>query len=329
VARLLVYPALVAFAMWSALVALRLIGVLPLWATWPFVHAAPAAFYLFSVGVVFAWRRWKPRYSLRSLMIFVFFAACCEGLYLNRESRWQSDRALQGFSASDFSSGGFSPDGQLLVVGGFRGAAWILDFCTGKILRILRNAHVNRIESCGFSRDGTRVVTKASDGVRIWNPSTGESVFEEAPPILDVYLVPDGSSFPGETRTFRYLFFRKLPSIVIEDEERVDGFMRFGKSVADVTMSVQILAVSPDRNCFLAADDLGGGVFFWKRTRPPGWWGFLSLKEFWFSVAFAVGLVVSLICDRRAFARMDAEAARARGNRSRPEVPPGETRRGE
>ena len=55
----------------------------------------------------------------------------------------------------------------------------------------------------------------------------------------------------------------------------------------------------------------------WRRTRPEWWWGVFYMLEFWFSAGFAAGLVWSLLADRRAFARMDAEAARAKENRSR------------
>jgi hypothetical protein len=39
------------------------------------------------------------------------------------------------------------------------------------------------------------------------------------------------------------------------------------------------------------------------------------MLEFWFSFVFAAALVWSLFADRRAFARMDAEAAREREGR--------------
>jgi hypothetical protein len=64
-----------------------------------------------------------------------------------------------------------------------------------------------------------------------------------------------------------------------------------------------------------------GTARIWRRTRPEWWWGVFCMLEFWFSAVFAAALVWSLLADRRTFARMDAEAARARENRSRPEPP--------
>jgi hypothetical protein len=49
------------------------------------------------------------------------------------------------------------------------------------------------------------------------------------------------------------------------------------------------------------------------------------MLEFWFSAVFAAAVVWSLLADRRAFAKMDAEAARAKENRSRPATPFSET----
>jgi uncharacterized protein YcaQ len=63
----------------------------------------------------------------------------------------------------------------------------------------------------------------------------------------------------------------------------------------------------------------------WHRTRPEQWWGVFYMLEFWFSAGFAAALVWSLLADRRTFARMDAEAARERENRSRPATPFSET----
>jgi hypothetical protein len=89
----------------------------------------------------------------------------------------------------------------------------------------------------------------------------------------------------------------------------------------DLTLS----AVSPDGNRVMLPRPYDERIEIWRRHRPEWWWGVFSMLEFWFSTVFAAALVWSLLADKACFARMDAEAARARENRSRPAAPLSET----
>jgi WD40 repeat protein len=73
---------------------------------------------------------------------------------------------------------------------------------------------------------------------------------------------------------------------------------------------------SPDGERIVTASG-DGRCRIWRRYRPEWWWGIFYMLEFWFSVVFAAALVWSLLADKACFARMDAEAARAKENRSR------------
>ena len=127
-ARLLVYPALVAVALWQALIWAKHAGALPAWASWTIVHGAPAAAYLawaLVVSAVCAVRRWRPRYSLRSLMLFVLFASCCEALYINWEP-WRCERVLEHRGTyKGVPSACFCPDGKRIVTASEDGTARI------------------------------------------------------------------------------------------------------------------------------------------------------------------------------------------------------------
>jgi hypothetical protein len=92
-----------------------------------------------------------------------------------------------------------------------------------------------------------------------------------------------------------------------------------GKVLAVLTGHTSIVwqaSFSPNSKRIVTASD-DGTARIWRRTRPEWWWGVFWMLEFWFSAGFAAALVWSLFADRRTFAKMDAEAARAKENRSR------------
>ena len=93
------------------------------------------------------------------------------------------------------------------------------------------------------------------------------------------------------------------------------GPWKFERTLAGHERIVWCAAFSPDgRRIVTASHD--GTCRIWRRYRPEWWWGISYMLEFWFSAGFAAGLVWSLFADRRAFAKMDAEAAKAKSRRS-------------
>ena len=114
-ARLLVYPALVALAVWGALVLLMLRGELPEWVSWTVVHGAPAAAYLawaLIVSYVYAVRRRRFRYSVRSLIFFMMLSTCLWALYFDW-APWSCQVTLEGYKGRTW---WYSlPDGEHIV----------------------------------------------------------------------------------------------------------------------------------------------------------------------------------------------------------------------
>lgn len=63
----------------------------------------------------------------------------------------------------------FSPDGRLLVSGGYDDNLHLFDVRNGKLLRQFKG-HTNAVLSAGFSPDGKTLVTASKDGtVKLWN----------------------------------------------------------------------------------------------------------------------------------------------------------------
>jgi hypothetical protein len=67
----------------------------------------------------------------------------------------------------------FDPTGKQAIVGGFDGALRLFDLRNGTILRTFRG-HTGPIFEAQFVYSGQRVVSSASDGIKVWDTSTGE-----------------------------------------------------------------------------------------------------------------------------------------------------------
>ncbi|SDG03924.1 WD40 repeat [Sinosporangium album] len=89
----------------------------------------------------------------------------------------------------------YSPDGDLLAVGGEDGSVLICDSGSGQPVRTL-GGHRGRAYAIVFSRDGELLASGASDGtVRVWNPYTGEQLHELAVHpngVWPLLISPDG-----------------------------------------------------------------------------------------------------------------------------------------
>ena len=226
---------------------------------YPLIALGAAACVLLAF-TVWAIRRWRLRYSLRSLMIFVALACSCEGLYIFR-GPWKFERTLAGHERIVWCAA-FSPDGRRIVTASHDGTARVWDSSIGGELAVLKG-HRGSVYSASFSPDGKTIVTASEDATaRVWDSADG----------------------------------RELAALKAH------------------TGLLNCASFSPDGKQIVTAS-YDGTVRIWRHTRPEWWWGIFCMLEFWFSAGFAAALVWSLLADRRAFARMDAEAAGAKSRR--------------
>ena len=76
----------------------------------------------------------------------------------------------------------WSPDGKLLVTGGYDRSLKVWDAATGKMLIEWKDVHKGHLRSVAFSPDGKRLVTTANDNrVTVWDFETREPVKEFDP----------------------------------------------------------------------------------------------------------------------------------------------------
>lgn len=74
--------------------------------------------------------------------------------------------------ASHLSSGDFHPNDRHAVIGGFDGLLRVWDLEAGALLRTLRG-HNSPISDVKYTVNGERIVSSASDGVKVWDAQTG------------------------------------------------------------------------------------------------------------------------------------------------------------
>jgi WD40 repeat protein len=150
-------------------------GELPAWATWTLVHGKPVALYLVWLIVLTA-IRYRPRYSLRSLMFFVLLATCAEALWCHREP-WCCDQILTGH-AGNVNCIAYSPDGLRIATGGDDGIVRLWDPASGRMIFELPNG--GWVWQCSFSAGGEFLATAACKWSKaiVWNTKTGRRVRE-------------------------------------------------------------------------------------------------------------------------------------------------------
>lgn len=91
------------------------------------------------------------------------------------------------------------PEGQVLVMGGNAdGDINIWDGLTGEILHPL-TAHNDTVRTLAVSPSGQRLVSGSGDGIKVWQPQTGELLYslptEPGLPIWTVSISPDEQTF--------------------------------------------------------------------------------------------------------------------------------------
>ena len=117
-------------------------------------------------------KRRLPRFSLRSLILFVLLAGSGYGLWKHWEP-WRRGPVLAGHS-DWVRSAAYSPDGKRIVTASEDKTARVWDASDGKPLAVLAG-HTNYVWSAAYSPDGKRIVTASDDKTaRVWDATDGK-----------------------------------------------------------------------------------------------------------------------------------------------------------
>ena len=264
--------------------------------------------------------RWRPRFSLASLLCFVLLASSVYGLWW-RWAPWVLERTLAGHSLL-VSGGNLSPDGQRIVTVGIDDAARAWDMESGRELarrkvrevpvvspvflsraRILGNldgtAHIRDVETgrelavlkghngpvnkAAFSPDGRWIVTASQDNTaRVWDAESGRELIVLTGHTEGVHW----AAFSPDGQRIVTASPDKTARIWDAETGRELAIL---KGHAD---SVQSVAFFPDGRFILTESDRT--VRLWSRRRPEWWWGVAWLPEFWTGLLSALALAFSL-----------------------------------
>lgn len=136
-------------------------------------------------------------------------------------------------------------NGQVVVASGdAEGTVQIWDGPAGEALRTLK-AHNDMVRSVAISPSGERLVSSSGDGIKVWQPQTGELLYslptEPGVPVWSVAISPDGQTFvsgdyAGNIRVW----------------EMGSGAQRYHLSVGEPVWSV---AIAPDSQSFVSGSD--------------------------------------------------------------------------
>lgn len=119
-------------------------------------------------------RRFLPRFSLRTLLLFVLLFASGYGLRYRWEP-WVLERTFDG-AAEWIQAVDCSPDNRHLVIAGKGEVANVHDADSGAVVASLVG-HEGDIATVAYSPDGNQIVTSGFDKtVRLWNAVTGEQL---------------------------------------------------------------------------------------------------------------------------------------------------------
>jgi len=276
-----------------------------------------------------------PKFSLRTLVVFLLLVTSGVGLWLGR-SPWLCVRVLTGHE-DKVAHAMLSPDASTVASASADGTARLWDTASGECLHVLRG-HEGRVGLTVFSRNGARLLTGGEDrNARIWNALTGESVH-----LLlghEGWIVSGGFSDDGtrvvtasslaayvwDARTGERLFVLKrrggriliatyppgdLRVFTLEDDGTChDWDASSGKHLG--SQKTKITSGPPRRDKPFSLDGVNAltldasNVRVWRR-RPDWWRGVFYLWELWLTVAFAALFVWSVWRDRKALRRSAA-----------------------
>ena len=116
--------------------------------------------------------RFRLRYSLRSLMLFMLLLSAALALWRDW-APWRTEHVLKGHSKA-VRSAAFSPDGRRIVTAARDATARVWDSETGRELCVLKG-HDGSVDTATFSPDNRRIVTASVDKTaRVWRRTRPE-----------------------------------------------------------------------------------------------------------------------------------------------------------
>jgi WD40 repeat protein len=173
--------------------------------------------------------------------------ACCEGLALYETAKFQRQLFIHQGEVSR--SVAFSPDSQLLAIGGFQlGAVRLWNISRNLEVAVLRHADWRDPFFVAQSKDGKMLVAASSGAIRTWNiAGNGEKVILDAGVPCSAFS-PDGKLLVAARDKALKIWNPSTGQLV----KTVTGFRR----------DVEYVCFSSDGR-MLATTDYGGGVQIW------------------------------------------------------------------
>jgi len=239
-------------------------------------------------------KRLLPRFSLRTLVVFLLLVTSGVGLwwswepwYVERE--WKADEEFVRTAT-------FSPDEKKVVTAGVDTVVRIWDASTGTLLVTL-SGHEDWVGGAYFTQDGSRVVTASHDDtIRVWNALTGQCLSTvEASEAMDARFE---AMVPRARYTIKVRYHPRHLGVTMVIDLQTDQVVAV---LPDIRYRVSAAGISADASRILATR--WTSVFIMRRRRPEWWWGVFWLWEFWLTAAFAAIFVWSVVRDRRRLAR--------------------------
>ena len=222
---------------------------------------------------------WRPRFSLRTLVIFTLLCTSGVGLWWHWGPAWVVRDRLKETSGHVFD----------------------------------RLEHLTD----GGSSVGMKVALVGDDGASLQDASTGEHVGPEqlhymtngGNTVMITSRSPDGSR--GIKAGYWYLDPPpNLGYVEIRDEATSGGYPDAPLAVLTHDQREWCFAGFSHDGRHVLAGARHGHLWTWRRRRPEWWWGVFYLKEFWLTAVFAGVFVWSVVRDRR---RLSPRAVSAGG----------------
>lgn len=153
----------------------------------------------------------------------------------------------------------FSPKGNILVSGSYDEAVFLWNVRSGRLMRSLP-AHGDPVSGVDFVRDGTLIVSCASDGlIRVWDTATGQCLrtffHEDTPPVVSVKFSPNGKyiltwMLDSSVRMWNYTDGRCVKTYQGHKNEQYSIVGAFG-------------TYNEAASAFIASGSENGSILFW------------------------------------------------------------------